>query len=120
MKEINTFIKNIDKLKFGNYILFQEYIHEKISEPILAIYLGCFVADQTLGFDYVKWNNENRENIVKIECHIEWMDYIDILGHWKNKPNWKQIIKKYRKQKYPLNKLRKLKLNKMKKEKDAL
>jgi hypothetical protein len=119
-RSLNTFINN--KIKFGDYILFQEYIqdkyegdkyHYKISKPILAIYLGCFVADQTIGFNYVRWNNENHivyitnEHVTKypvnkeveeIESHIEWNDYIDILGHWENKPKWKEIIKSYRKQ----------------------
>jgi hypothetical protein len=103
-------------LEFGDYILFQEYTqdkhdgtqyHYKVSKPILAIYLGYFVADQAIGFNYVQWNNERHtvyvtnehvkryptcKEVSGIEQHIEWSDYIDILGHWKNKPNWKQII----------------------------
>ena len=123
MKKLNTFTDNLDKLEFGSYILFQKY-HSKydggtksynyeISKPILAIYLGNFVADQTLGFNYVRWINDKRivyitnENVTnypvlkeveEIENHIEWNDYIDILGIWKNKPTWKQILSEYRKQ----------------------
>ena len=122
MKKLNSFIKNLSDLKFGDYILFQEYnqdrydkeneqyIH-KISKPILVIYLGYFAADQTVGFNYVRWNNDNHtvynkvysnlkdiKEVEEIENHIEWNDYIDILGHWENKPNWKEIISSYRKQ----------------------
>ncbi len=114
--------KNNRTTEFGDYILFQEYkeaehdgkqCHYTVSKPILAIYLGCFVADQTLGFNYVRWNNENHtvritneyvtnypicKEVQEIENHIEWDDYIDILGHWKQKPKWQEIIKAYRKQ----------------------
>jgi len=119
-RSLNKFLDN--KLEFGDYILFQEYqqdkhdgtqYHYKVTKPILAIYLGCFVADQTLGFNYVRWNNENHtvyvtnehvtkyptcKEVEKIESHIEWSDYIDILGHWKIKPRWREIIKSYRQQ----------------------
>lgn len=122
MKKLNKFTDNFDKLEFGSYILFQKYTHKNcddnvynygISKPILAIYLGSFVADQTLGFNYVKWNNDKRivyitnehvtnypvlKEVEEIENHIEWYDYIDILGIWKNKPDWKQILLEYRKQ----------------------
>lgn len=119
-KVLNTFIK-CGNLEFGDYILFQEYSQNSsdntktynVTKPILAIYLGSFVADQTLGFNYVRWNNENHtvyitnehvthyptcKEVEKIESHIEWNDFTDILGHWKNKPTWKEIIKVYRTQ----------------------
>ena len=125
-RSLNRFIDA--KLEFGDYILFQEYeqgkhdgtqYYYKISKPILAIYLGYFVADQTIGFNYVRWNNENHtvyvtnEHVTKyttckeveIEQHIEWSDYIDILGHWKHKPKWKEIIKSYRQQNLKQNML---------------
>ena len=117
MRKLEKFSNS--NLKFGDYILFQkyDYLHDyneyKISKPILAIYLGSFIADQTLGFNYVKWNNDNHsvyitnkhvtnyrvcKEVEKIESHIEWNDYIDILGHWIYKPKWKEIIQAYRKQ----------------------
>lgn len=115
-RRLNNFIYG-PKMDFGDYVLFQEYRSNardhtlRVSRPILAIYLGCFVIDQTLGFNYVKWNNDKHivyvtnENVTRyptckevsgIDQHIEWMDYIDILGHWKHKPGWKEIIKSYR------------------------
>ncbi len=121
MKKLNTFIESPD-MKFGDYILFQEYVqdkhdgvqyHYKISKPKLVIYLGCFVADQTIGFNYVQWINENhiikinneyiknyktKKRVDDINCHIEWSDYIDILGYWNHKPTWKEILPTYRKQ----------------------
>lgn len=119
---LNTFMSYKGKIEFGDYLLFQEYVpyfhdgkeyHYKVSKPTLAIYLGSFIADQTLGFNYVKWNNDQRivyvtnehvtryhtcKEVEQIDNHIEWNDFIDILGHWKCKPNWKEIIKAYRKQ----------------------
>lgn len=120
MKKLNTFSDN--NLKFGDYILFQKYrqdIHNgecynfKISKPIMAIYLGSFIADQTIGFNFVRWNNDRHsiwvtnkyvtnlratKEVNYIENHIEWNDYIDILGLWHNKPNWRGILASYRKQ----------------------
>ena len=118
-RSLSRFIgfKNIE---FGDYLLFQEYeqgTHDgkqysyKVSKPTLVIYLGLFVCDQTIGFNYVKWVNENHteritnkdvtnhpicKEVDGIHQHIEWDDYLDILGHWKNKPKWKEIIKSYR------------------------
>lgn len=120
--KISRFIGRENKLEFGDYILFQEYEQSKhdgkqyiykVSKPILAIYLGSFLADQTLGFNYVRWNNDNHtiyitnehvtrypmcKQVDSIEQHIEWNDYVDILGHWKQKPKWREIIKSYRQQ----------------------
>lgn len=113
---LNTYITSGYKLKFGDYILFQKYTPKddqyEVSKPILAIYLNCFVADQTIGFNYIVWNNDNHtisisidgvmhkynQEVEQIDNHVEWMEYIDILGYWENRPNWKQIIKAYRKQ----------------------
>jgi len=110
MIKLKTFYKQ-PKLKFGDYLLFQEYIpvldggKYVISKPKLVIYLGFFVTEtldvrQALGFDYVEWGNNNRDynEVRKVENHIEGTDYIDILGHWKNKPSWRDIIKSYRNQ----------------------
>tara|TARA_R110000772_G_scaffold43995_1_gene101236 strand:- start:42860 stop:43258 length:399 start_codon:yes stop_codon:yes gene_type:complete len=117
-KKIKTLLNSDGlKLQFGDYILFQEYTSDKdnfnISKPILAIYLGNFIADQTLGFNYVRWNNDNHivyitnehvtklpmvKEVEKIESHVEWNDFIDILGVWDNRPGWKQILQKYRNQ----------------------
>ena len=118
IRKLNTFIAGNFKLTFGDYVLFQEYKQAKpngysVSKPIFAIYLGSFIADQTLGFNYVRWINENRtiyitnehvtnymayKEVDKIESHIEWDDYIDVLGYWEQRPTWQEILKAYRKQ----------------------
>jgi len=121
MKKLNKFSDNCNKLQFGDYVLFQEYVREKvdgeyvfnISKPIFSIYLGSFFADMAISFNYVKWINDNRidyitnENVKNcpvcrevsgVESHYEWSDYIDILGIWKVRPTWKEIISKYRNQ----------------------
>lgn len=98
-----TYINHSRFIEYGDYILFQEYKRNDdcsytVTKPILVLYLGAFAADQTIGFEYIKWNKDcsNRPN--KIDEHVEWSNYINILGHWKRKPNWKDIIKAYRKQ----------------------
>lgn len=111
MKPKYTFTEALGVANFqiGDFLLFQEHKENgEISKPILAIYMGCFAADQTLGFNYIKWVNENRytlfgfrktrvyNEVQKIDCHIEWNDKIDILGYWKYRPTWKEIIKAYR------------------------
>lgn len=101
-RKLNSFIKNVSKLSFGDYILFQEYSKRKwdeptkqyiyeITDPILAIYIGWICVDQTIGFEYILWHNNNKESISTVLSHIEWNDYIDILGHWSKMPNWKEI-----------------------------
>ena len=121
-RKLNTLINsNFEKLQFGDFILFQEYKYKNdggvrnfyITKPIYAIYLGLFVADQTIGFNYVIHINDNHmvkitnkyvENfsVIKevgdIKAHIEWDDHIDILGSWKYRPNWKEIMLAYRNQ----------------------
>jgi hypothetical protein len=114
MIKLNKFTKNLESLSFGNYILFQEIIQSDesnkiciVSNPILAIYLGWFPADQTVGFNYIKWNNDKRlirtvdnnyeiKEVDSIYCHIEWTNYIHMLGIWNNKPNYKEILLAYR------------------------
>ncbi len=121
MKKLNKFSDICDNVQFGDYVLFQEYVREtvdgkyifNISKPIFGIYLGCFVADMALSFNYVKWINEKRfdyitndyvkncpvcREVSDIASHYEWYDYTDILGIWKVRPTWKEIISKYRNQ----------------------
>ncbi len=121
MRKLKRFCE-ADDLEFGDYILFQEYergshdgtqYNYKVSKPILAIYLGYFAADQTMGFNYVIWNNQRHtvyitnqyvtnvgvcKEVDGVHQHIEWNDYLDILGHWNVKPKWKEIMVAYRKQ----------------------
>jgi hypothetical protein len=117
-RKLNSFGES-ERQKFGDYLLFQEYKHVpgeeyyKISKPILVIFLGSFIMDMAIGFNYVRWNNDNHSEFItneyvtkyrimkevkKIEQYVEWNDSIDILGHWSYKPTWKEIIAAYRKQ----------------------
>lgn len=118
--KINTFLNKCKYLRFGDYILFQEISKHRregdnhyatISKPILAIYLNSDGFDQTAGFYFVKWINECRTLTSEagykyipepeIKLHVEWDDYINILGWWHHKPNWKEIIKAYRRMEAP-------------------
>lgn len=115
-RTINPFGENID-LKIGDFILFQEYKSEykdghyqyNISKPIYAIYLGFYILDMALAFNYVKWINNNREmvtnekgyssikEITEIQYHIEWDDFVDIIGHWNHRPTKQELLTAYRK-----------------------
>jgi hypothetical protein len=92
-KIVNSFLDYHSHINFGDFILFQEYKNNNneiiVSKPILAIYLGSFLVDQTLGFNYVRWVNDRRgkinekgvyifNEVEKIDTHIEWFNYIDI------------------------------------------
>jgi hypothetical protein len=113
-RKLNTLLEH-KKMKFGDFFLFQEYKSQMtrdkpviITKPILAIFLGYFIADQALSCNYVQWVNtdltELRESghrdireVKDIKVHYEWDDYIDILGHWEKRPNYKEILVAYRK-----------------------
>lgn len=102
IKKINTLIEGEHIPRCGNFILFQEYNPTykvdrknayKVSRPILAVVLDTFVADQTVGFNYVKYVpdfSERPSNTPVVDCHIEWSTYIDILGLWTQKPSFKE------------------------------
>jgi len=121
-RRLNTLCDNAD-LKVGDFILFQEYrqgsyiytedksngnYQYDVSKPILAIYLGFYVVDQAGAFNYVKWLNNNREKVTSdtghkymkeiddMEHHIEWDDFVDILGRWTHRPSQKEILAAYR------------------------
>lgn len=97
-RKLKSFIST--KINFGDYILFQEYNSTKdgynVSKPILAIYINCFVADQALGFKFLKMIKEDKSEEFEISTFIEWTDHTDILGFWRNKPTFKELLKAYR------------------------
>ncbi len=110
-RKLNTFIKSSKDWKFGDFIIFQEYSEReydyvekqynyKISRPITGIFINNFVADQTIGFDFIKWTRDFPKDQASISCHIEWSDYIDVLGHFKYKPTWKEMLKCFRTQNF--------------------
>lgn len=96
-------------IRFGDFILFQEYKRLEYDgkqydyvrrKPCLAIFLGWFVADQTIGFEYTPWRNDARMwEFSTIEHHIEWDNYTELIAHWKHKPSWKEILPEMRKAK---------------------
>jgi hypothetical protein len=101
MKKINTLINSEHTPRFGNFILFQEYVPNEIdnnisyevTRPILAVVLDIFTASQTIGFHYIRYIpdfSKSMFNTPKVESHIEWNEYIDILGLWTHKPSFKE------------------------------
>lgn len=101
MRTLNTFTNN--RFKVGDFILFQEYTSDhssqtKVSKPIYAIYMGYDIWDMAALMKYVHVPKEyNTAQSIQLFDHIEWNDYVDILGHWRSRPKWKSLIKAYRK-----------------------
>ena len=102
MRSLNTFYKQLGKIKVGDIILFQEYKdsnynepdipkeYTKVSKPIYAIYMGLYVYDMALVMKYCRVPKEfNKEQSITLQEHVEWGDFIDILGKWTRKPMWK-------------------------------
>lgn len=104
-----------DKPKMGDWLLFRHICNEKeISEPILALVIGHTIWDQALVLEYVtewrtweantEYNCNPKYNLYVSLSFIDketkqiqfWTDDIQVLGHWKIKPNFKQLLKSYR------------------------
>lgn len=110
--KINGYYQNHavhNDLKFGQYILFKHITSDnKISRPILALFMGYNVWDQALVIEFVEdrkvymsYHKVITDNysmtIDSIDIQTEqiqfWTDDIILLGHWKSKPNWKLLKK---------------------------
>lgn len=99
-----------EKPKFGDWILFRRICKRGIGRPILALCVGHTIYDQSLVLEYVEnyrgfhHNSELlnlstgcyypvSDNDRKVENVIFWFDDIQILGHWKSKPSFRQLRK---------------------------
>ena len=97
-------LSGYDDLNMGDYFLFQTYKdvnncgdNMHIFEPELAMFIGYIFVDQAIGCRYIPWVKDGYVEDAEIEDHIEWYDFMDILGHWDHKPSYKEIITAYRK-----------------------
>jgi hypothetical protein len=97
-------LSSYDDMEMGDYFLFQNYSsvdnggsNMYVSDPELAMFIGYIFMDQALGCRYIPWIKEGFVEDAEIEDHVEWFDFIDILGHWKYKPTYKEILAAYRK-----------------------
>lgn len=104
-------LENCPNLKFGDVILFQIYSypndkkHEAknlyiIRKPVLAVFLGYSFVDMAIGFEYVEYYDSSNNTIEKkyeLKEYIEWYDTINILHCWKSFPNFRELLKAYRK-----------------------
>lgn len=101
-------------LNFGDILLVQEEDHEgNISEPKLITVVGIDVFDMAVAIDYVDYKSFNQYNNIlvhrkkttrkpkemKTEIFAEWTEYMYILGYWKKMPNFRNLLKSYRKRK---------------------
>ncbi len=97
--------------KFGDFILIQNYKQKHkdgkyvyvVEKPELGIFLNYFPADQTIGFDYIKWIKDSIPFEIDFSArdfmssHYDWDDHLELLGSWKYRPNWEEILESYRK-----------------------
>ena len=109
-KIVRTLIGFEEELKFGDFILFQNYnnvgiengqIKYEVDKPAFGIYIEEISTKGSIGFEFIRWRNNNRNNEIRekfVESYIEWEDFVDILGHWNHRPSWKEMLKAYRKQ----------------------
>jgi hypothetical protein len=111
MRTLNILMQNLEGLKPGDFLLFQIYEsdqhrekghppkHYKVSVPIYAITLGAFVCDQAIGINYVRVPADVSyySDEPKVEVHIEWNDYIDVLGRFEKRPTFRELLSAYRK-----------------------
>jgi hypothetical protein len=105
-RRLNTFIEGGLDMKFGDFVLFQEYgqlqhdgtqYHYSVSRPVLAVFVSVQPCDQTVEMVYMPWQNVNRFGAYpRLGAHAEWSNYIDILGRWSHRPTWREILKAYR------------------------
>jgi len=85
-------------LNFGDIILFQT---EKNLNPILVTVVFINIIDMALSIGYINYKNfilpyfYNKD--VEIEEFIEWDDEMIVLGYWKSIPDFKSLLKAYRK-----------------------
>lgn len=109
------------KIKFGDIVLYQEIDDKGVySKPKLVVIVAINVWDMAMAVYYIdykmfaqyKWLSidEYRDEKdkgkpqpipeLKIQGFGEWMEYWNILGHWRCFPNFRRLISAYRKQSY--------------------
>lgn len=111
---INTYSDCSSTLNVGDYILFQTFDkvnygkgNVTISKPIYAIYLGGFINEDLIGFNFVRWINPKHKikfngmvvgkEATRIDYHIEYVNYVHIIKSWKNRPNFNELLTEFRK-----------------------
>lgn len=106
--EIDDYLENY--LEFGQYILFKHIKDgNKISRPILGIFLGYNIWDQALVIEFVEkrknymdihdviTNKDKNYTMIASSLDIQteqiqfWTDDIILMGFWNYKPNWKEM-----------------------------
>jgi hypothetical protein len=106
MKTISDIFSNI---KFGNVLLVQRSLGNSYTKPELICVVGVDVWDMAMTIYYVNYKSFEQycKNIKKtgvLEPEIftfpEWMDHMNVLGHWKGMPSFNLLLKSYRKQVY--------------------
>ena len=119
-KKIKTLEDIWGKLKPGDIVLKQTSSGKgKYEKTELVIIIGIDVWDMAMAVYYTDYKSFNpfSDKEPKIEGFGEWMQYWNVLGHWKTMPTFKQLLKAKRKEK-PFEIVETLKLKQNKDEKE--
>lgn len=111
---MKTLIDIFKEINFGDIILFQRIdLQGKYSKPKLAVIVGEDVWDMAAAIHYVDYKSykqylrsdaeqyyssieECKVPEIRIESFGEWMEYLNILGHWHSFPDFKELLAAYR------------------------
>lgn len=105
---MKTITDIFNKIKFGDILLVQESVNEKYKQPKLICVVAVDVWDMACTIFYVDYKSfeqyfMNNKKLDKLEPEIiafpEWGNSMNVLGHWKGMPDFKELLKTYRKQK---------------------
>ncbi len=102
---MNSFLKHQIKLKYGDWILLQEFKKPSfncdepifiVQKPKLALFLKAEIYNNRIGFEYIERTKDFdcRKNYPTFSCDPE--DKIEILGHWVNRPSFKELCRSYK------------------------
>jgi hypothetical protein len=132
---IKLYDSNINNnLCFGDHILYEiKDSYNTISYPKMGIFLDYNLVDMSLSYEIVhplrRWefnfnNNRIARNFLQINSEIEDVveygnDMLIITKIWKHRPNWKEMLKEYKKTLYFMLD-RKDKINRMLKQEENI
>lgn len=102
-KKEKTLIDIFRNIKPGDSVLYQLHKGTNIYEkPELVTIVAIDVWDMAAAVYYTKYKDfaqfKDMENI-KVYGFGEWMEFWNVLGHWRTVPKFKTLLKAYRKHK---------------------
>ena len=101
MSKQKTLIDIFRHIKAGDTVLFQKQTGRNTFEkPELVIIVAIDVWDMACAVYYTRFKDFGKiDGMVDIKVHSfgEWMEFWNVLGHWRSVPKFKNLLKAYRK-----------------------